>query len=248
MKNHERDQRQQLPENQALEAAIEQYFVDVTSRCPYGMDQQAIYHQGMCGRLDDRTMGSFLAQGYRRNGNAMYNMRCPGCSLCVPIRIRPEQFTANRNQRRVLKKNRDVVAGVAPLTMSRENLNLLESFLTTRFPESNNHAEGYYTGFFITSITRCFEIRYRVGEQLIGVAVVDGAPGWLNAVYFYFDPEQSWRSPGTMNILYLLNFCRNQQIDLLYLGYWIKDLGGMDYKKHFRPHELLVDGSWQLKR
>ena len=224
------------------------HFIDVAAPCPYGLDQKAVYHQAIFGWLDDVIMGRFLAQGYRRNGNSMYTMRCPECSLCVPIRIRPENFRPNRNQRRVLKKNRDVTAGIAPLTMSRENLNLLESFLTTRFPEGNNHAEGYYTGFFITTISRCFEIRYRVDDQLVGVAVVDASFGWLNAVYFYFDPEQSWRSLGTYNILYLNNFCRNQKIDFLYLGYWIKDLPGMDYKKRFCPHELMLDGEWLEQR
>lgn len=224
--------------------AIDTSFVDIAARCPYGLEQIAVYHQAIFGWMDEVMMGRFLSLGYRRNGNTLYNMRCPQCSLCVPIRIRPERFQPDRNQRRVLKKNRDVTAGVAPLTMSRENLNLLEKFLVTRYPDSNNHAEGYYTGFFITSITRCFEIRYRVDDQLVGVAVVDAAAGWLNAVYYYFDPELADRSLGTYNILYLVNFCRYQKIPYLYLGYWIKDLKGMDYKKRFRPHELLIDGAW----
>ncbi len=227
---------------------IDKYFVDVSSRCPYGMDRKAMYHQAVFGWLDDHTMGRFLEKGYRRNGNSMYNMRCPHCSLCVPIRMRPERFVPNRNQKRVLKKNRDVVAGVAPLSMSQENLALLEKFLRTRFPGSNSHAEGYYTGFFITSITRCFEIRYRVDDKLIGVAVVDASTSWLNAVYFYFDPDESWRSPGTFNIQYLVNFCANQKIDYLYLGYWIENLSEMDYKRHFRPHELLRLWGWEEVR
>ena len=85
---------------------IDKYFVDVSSRCPYGMDRKAMYHQAVFGWLDDHTMGRFLEKGYRRNGNSMYNMRCPHCSLCVPIRMRPERFVPNRNQKRVLKKNR----------------------------------------------------------------------------------------------------------------------------------------------
>ena len=132
--------------------------------------------------------------------------------------------------------------------MSQENLALLEKFLRTRFPGSNSHAEGYYTGFFITSITRCFEIRYRVDDKLIGVAVVDASTSWLNAVYFYFDPDESWRSPGTFNIQYLVNFCANQKIDYLYLGYWIENLSEMDYKRHFRPHELLRLWGWEEVR
>lgn len=224
--------------------AIKNYFVDVPARCPYGLDKDAVYHQAIFGWLDDTIMGKFLAHGYRRNGNSMYNMRCPECSLCVPIRIRPEEFRPNRNQRRVLKKNRDIKTGIAPLTMSGENLAVLQKFLEQRFSGGSSDAEGYYTGFFITSIARCFEIRYRIEEELVGVAVVDCSTDWLNAVYFYFNPEYSHRSLGTYNILHLVDFCKNQKIDFLYLGYWIDGLKGMDYKKYFRPHELLIQNKW----
>lgn len=231
----------------AVQGDLEKYFVDVGADCPYGISTLAVYHQAMFGWLDDHSMKQFLAQGYRRNGNCMYCMRCPECSLCTPIRIKPENFQPNRNQKRVWKKNTDVSVGVAPLTMSTENITLLDRFLRQRFPTGKSKAESYYSGFFITSIARCFEIRYRVGEQLIGVAVVDGSDTWLNAVYFYFDPEHGWRSPGTLNILYLINFCKNNQLENLYLGYWLKDIQGMDYKKSFRHHELYLDEEWQLQ-
>lgn len=227
---------------------LERFFVNAATECPYGMDLTAVYHQGVVGRLDDETMGRFLAYGYRRNGNCMYSMRCPECSLCVPIRLRPERLQPNRNQRRVWKKNQDVVVEIAPLTMSRENVALLQRFLTARFPEGKSNAESYYSGFFITSISRCFEVRYRVGEQLIGVAIVDGATSWLNAVYFFFDPEQGWRSPGTLNILTLNHICQSRDIEFLYLGYWIDGHAGMSYKNAFRPHELLIEGVWQEQK
>ncbi len=235
-------------ETGGIGADLEQYFVDISTSCPYGLHRMAVYHQAMFTSLDSGTMGRFLANGYRRNGNCMYNMRCPGCTGCVPIRLRPETFRPNRNQRRVWKKNSDLSVGVAPLTMADENLDLLDRFLKTRFPDGRSDAHSYYSGFFVTSITHCFEIRYRAGDRLVGVAVVDGSRQWLNAVYFYFDPDQGWRSPGTMNILYLVNFCRNHGIDFLYLGYWIEDVRAMRYKSAFRPHELLIDGTWQQRQ
>jgi len=228
-----------------IEGGLERYFVNAVAECPYGLDQTAIYHQAVPGRLDEQIMGDFLSYGYRRNGNCIYNMRCPECRLCVPIRLRPQRLRPNRNQRRVWRKNQDVAVEIAPLTMSRENLHLLQRFLSSRFPAGRSAAESYYSGFFITSISRCFELRYRVGDQLLGVAVVDGAPSWLNAVYFFFDPDQGRRSLGTLNILTLSHFCRSRNIEYLYLGYWIKDLPGMNYKTAFRPHELLRDGVWQ---
>jgi len=233
------------PAELKIDSELERYFVDVSVSCPYGLDQLAVYHQAMFTSIGDDTLEMFFDRGYRRNGNCIYSMRCPSCRACIPIRLRPDQFKPNRSQRRVLKKNSDVTAGIAPLRMSEENLALLGKHLETRFPESKSTAEDYYAGFFISAISRCFEIRYRVGDRLIGVAVVDGSERWLNAVYFYFDPEESWRSPGIMNILNLIKFCRRNSISLLYLGYLIRGISSMSYKAAFKPHELLLKGGWR---
>ena len=224
---------------------LERLFSHAAAECPYDMAEEAVYHQAAFGLLPDDVMGNFLAHGYRRNGNCMYTMRCRSCSLCVPIRLKPERFHLNRNQRRVWMKNQDVAVEIAPLTMSRENTDLLQRFLSTRFPAGRSSAESYYSGFFITSIARCVEIRYRVDGELLGVAIVDTACAWMNAVYFFFDPGQGWRSPGVLNILTLAHICRTHKIGCLYLGYWIDGRAGMSYKSAFRPHELLIDGVWQ---
>ena len=239
---HEQSDR---PEEQKFDTGLEQYFVDISVSCPYGLDQLAVYHQAMFTSIGDETMGMFFARGYRRNGNCIYSMRCPGCRACVPIRIRPGKFKPNRNQRRVMNKNRDVSIGVAPLRMSRENITLLDRYLKKRFPEGKSSAEEYYAGFFISAISRCFEIRYRVADKLIGVAIVDGSEKWLNAVYFFFDPDEEKRSPGTMNILNLINFCKRHNIPLLYLGYYIEQVQAMRYKAAFKLHELYLYGKWQ---
>ena len=231
-----------------FDSGLEQYFVDISVSCPYGLEQLAVYHQAMFTSIGDETMGMFFENGYRRNGNCIYSMRCPRCKACVPIRIRPEEFVPNRNQRRVMKKNKDVSAGVAPLRMSSENLALLDKYLKKRFPQGKSTAEEYYAGFFISAISRCFEIRYRIEDKLIGVAIVDGSEKWLNAVYFYFDPDVEKRSPGTMNILNLIRFCTRHKIPLLYLGYNIEQVQSMNYKAAFKPHELLIKGNWQKVR
>lgn len=228
-----------------ISQVLEQHFVDIAARCPYDLPRRAVYHQAVFGSLTDETVKLLLENGCRRNGNCIYSMRCPQCSACVPIRLHPQHFTLSRTQRRVWRKNADVSVGLAPVTMSDENLDLLDRFLRARFPGGQADAESYYGGFFITSMTKCFEIRYRTADKLLGVAVVDCSDQWLNAVYFYFDPEQAQRSPGTLNILYLIDFCRRHGIPDLYLGYWIKEVKGMRYKEAFRPHDILVDGCWR---
>lgn len=229
-----------------LGAETLRHFSRMHSSCPYGLEQPAVYQQALFMRMDSDTMGALLANGYRRNGNQLYTMRCPHCALCVPIRLDPSRFQPNRNQRRIWRRNRDITVQQAPLTMSARNLALLEKFLHIRFGKGSlQQALDYYSQFFLTTISACFELRYWAGNDLVGVAIVDAAPDWLNAVYFYFDPEQGRRSPGTFNILNLLAFCHRHHIPHLYLGYWIEGVSEMDYKKAFKPHELLLSGRWQ---
>ena len=228
----------------SLQEELQQYFVHSSIACPYGLPFKAVYNQGLFDTMPDYIMDVYLASGYRRNGNVIYNMRCPDCQACVPIRIDPQEFKPNRNQKRVWKKNRDMAVEIAPLACSQENLTLLEKFLAARYPGRDSQSLDYYTGFFLNHITNSVEFRYRIGAKLIGVAIVDVSTTWFNVVFFYFDPAEEKRSPGTFNILYLIDFCLQKGIKFIYLGYWIKNVKAMSYKDQFKPHYIYCDNSW----
>jgi len=229
-----------------IKAELEQHFIHSSIECPYGMPHLAVYNQALFDTMPDLLMGTYLASGYRRNGNILYNMHCQECRACVPIRIDPQQFKANRNQKRTWDKNRDITVDITPLSCSRENLDLLEKFLALRYPDHDSSAPDYYNGFFLNHITNTVEISYRIGTKLIGIAIVDLSTAWLNVVFFYFDPEEGRRSPGTFNILFLIDFCMREKIEFVYLGYWIKDVKQMNYKANFKPHQILQCGTWRL--
>ncbi len=63
----------------------------------------------------------------------------------------------------------------------------------------------------------------------------------LSAVYFYFDPELAARSPGTYNVLWLVQEARRRGLPWLYLGYYVPGSPSMAYKAGFHPHEILGD-------
>ena len=228
-----------------LRPRLDEYFVEMAVECPYHLPHTAVFYQALFAPIPERIMELFLASGYRRNGNCLYAMRCPACSACVPIRLHPEELRFNRNQRRVMKKNQDLEIEFGPVQLSPENLALCQKFLSSRYPHKNNQAESYYSGFFLTSLVTCMEIRYRLAGRLVGSAIVDVGANWMNAVYFYFDPDQGGRSLGTFNILTLAEICLTQQINYLYLGYYIQSVAAMNYKSRFTPHYLYRDGRWQ---
>jgi arginine-tRNA-protein transferase len=224
---------------------LQQYFAHSSIECPYGLPFQAVYNQALFDTMPDFIMDVYLASGYRRNGNVIYNMHCSECKACVPIRIDPKEFKPNRNQKRVWNKNRDISVEIGPLSCSQENLALLDKFLAARFPGRDSSPLDYYTCFFLNHITNTVEFSYRVGSKLIGVAIVDLSTTWLNVVFYYFDPAEEKRSPGTFNILHLIDFCRQEKIKFIYLGYWIKDVKAMSYKAKFKPHYILCDNTWK---
>ena len=212
--------------------------------CPYLLPYQATFYQALFGPLTDNIMELFLAAGYRRNGNSLYTMRCESCSACVPIRLNPAEFKPNRDQRRVLNKNDDISVSFNSVRMTEENLQLCEQFLQERYPQKNNTALGYYSGFFLNHIVNSLEFHYRKEGRLLANGIVDIGENWLNAVYFYFDTNESKRSLGTFNILTLIDFCRQKSIEYLYLGYYIEGVSAMDYKSRFRPYYLRLDDDW----
>jgi len=233
-------------EAKRIKDELKQYFVHCSIECPYGLPFQAVYNQALFDTMPDFIMDAYLAAGYRRNGNVIYNMHCSGCKACVPMRIAPDEFKMNRNQKRVWDRNQDITVETGPLACSGENLALLEKFLASRYPGRDSSPLDYYTGFFLNHITSTVEFSYRIGSQLIGVAIVDLSTAWLNVVFFYFDPAVEKRSPGTYNILYLIDFCRRKEIKFIYLGYWIEDVKAMSYKARFKPHYIFRDNSWKL--
>lgn len=227
-----------------LERQLDRYFINMSVKCPYRMPCQATFYQALFGPLTDHVMELFLAAGYRRNGDSLYTMRCRSCELCIPIRLHSTDFQISRNQRRVLKKNQDIEVSFTQLQLNNENLELCERFLRQRYPQKNNTAVGYYCSFFLNQIVNSLEFHYRLGDTLLGNGIVDIGENWLNAVYFYFDPDQEKRSLGTFNILNMIEFCRQNDIEYLYLGYYIPNLSAMNYKRRFRPYYLREKDRW----
>jgi arginine-tRNA-protein transferase len=231
---------------QRIKDELETYFVESSIDCPYGLPNKAVYHQALFDTLPDFLMDIYLAAGYRRNGNIIYNMHCNDCTACVPIRVIPEEFRPNRNQKRVLKTNHDMEVEVSPLQCSDGNLALLQKFLDSRYPGRKSSAIDYYSGFFLNHICNTIEFRYFAEGSQIGVAIVDLSDLWLNVVFFYFDPKAGKRSPGTFNILYLIDFCLQKKIKFVYLGYCINEINAMRYKAYFKPHYIFKKDAWHL--
>jgi leucyl-tRNA---protein transferase len=80
--------------------------------------------------------------------------------------------------------------------------------------------------------------------ELIAVALTDVLDDGLSMVYSFFEPDEAARSLGTFMVLD--HIIRAQQMGLayVYLGYWVRGSGKMDYKGRFLPQERLAPDGW----
>ena len=104
-----------------------------------------------------------------------------------------------------------------------------------------------FASFLVNGRPEALFTEYRLGNQLIAVAVSDQLNDGLSAIYTFFDPDHAQRSLGTLAILDLIQQTEAAELPHLYLGYWIEASNKMRYKAEFRPQEHLTTAGWQRK-
>lgn len=198
--------------------------------------------------LSPPVYGHLLEQGFRRSGSLVYRPFCGQCNACRPVRIPVEDFRPRRSQRRAWHAGGEgLTVEPRPACWDERHFALYQRYLAERHPEGEMAAgDGDdYRRFLFASWgeTRCLELR--IDRRLLAVAVTDLVPRALSAVYTFFDPAESGRSPGVLAILAQVEVARRWRLEHVYLGYWIRDCRKMSYKSEYRPLEVLRDGAWR---
>ncbi len=84
----------------------------------------------------------------------------------------------------------------------------------------------------------------RTGGDLVAVALTDVLGDGLSMVYSFFEPDESSRSLGTFMVLDHIARAQAMGLSYVYLGYWVRGSGKMDYKSRFLPQERLAPEGW----
>ena len=113
------------------------------------------------------------------------------------------------------------------------------------WPEHQVQDEDEYVSTFIQNPFPTEEWCYYRGDTLTAVGYVDDLPAGLSAIYFFYDPMERNRSPGTWHVLRMIEEARARQMPHVYLGYYVADCASMTYKSRFMPNQTLgLDGRW----
>jgi leucyl-tRNA---protein transferase len=223
-------------------------FFSTVSPCEYLPDRRWQLRYELVPHLRPADYQQRLQQGWRRFGYAVFRPDCPSCRMCQPLRVPVATFRPNPSQRRAWKRNLGEVAlRVGAPTLSPERVDLW-----TRFHRYGHETKGWPAEaggdleMLLENPFRTEEWTYYVGNRLVAVAYVDALPGALSAIYCYYDPTERARSLGTFNILSLLAPARERGLPHVYLGYYVAGCRSMEYKRKFRPNEVLrPNGTWE---
>lgn len=197
--------------------------------------------------LDAARYGALLDLGFRRSGGYVYRPACGACQECRPVRVPVAQFVPDRTQRRCLKRNSGLPARLEG-ELDAEHYAVYRRYLYARHPGGGMDPEdrdAFHS--FLSSAwgyTEIIAVRDHAGRLLAG-GVADRVPHGLSAVYTYFEPAAAHLSLGTYVILLEIARARALSLPYVYLGYWVPGSAKMDYKRNFRPLEMLTAAGWR---
>ena len=214
--------------------------------CSYieGLKEQLLIIQEP--QLDSALFEQLLGMGFRRNGNSIYKPRCPSCSACQSIRVVVPEFTISKRQKRTLKNNQDLHWKVTT-HVTDAHYALYEKYIIGRHSDGPMYppSEDQFNDFLLCDWLEATYIEVYQQDKLIGVAVTDKMNNSLSAIYSYFDPDYAKRSLGVYMILVQCQLAQQLGKQFLYLGYQIDENRKMNYKRLYRPYQILTANGWQ---
>lgn len=199
--------------------------------------------------MDIARYSTLARLGFRRSGRLVYRPHCLDCSACLPVRIPVNQFQPNRSQQRAWKVNQDLYPVRRPVELFAEHFELFRRYLEARHPKGgmDHSTPEEYLGFIASGWDETSLIEFRdAREQLLAVAVIDMLTDGISAVYSFFEPTLKKRSLGVYVILWEITEAKELGLPYVYLGYWIKACGKMQYKSNFRPLEIYRGKKWSI--
>lgn len=215
------------------------------SDCSYLPGRPSLMEYRWARFLTEERYRHLLERGWRRFGRTLFRPMCGGCHECQSLRVDVDAFRASKSQRRIRNRNSDVSFEVGPVTVTAEHLDLYNAYHLDmherrgwpfRVITPEDYADSFLEGDF--GFNR--EFQYKQNGRLVAVGLVDHAMDVMSSLYFYHAPDLRENGLGVFSVLCELEYALQHNVRWLYMGYYIRDCGSMNYKNRYQPHQILT--------
>ena len=224
-----------------------QFYLTAPSPCPYlaGHEERKVFTH-LVGERAPELNNILTHGGFRRSQSIAYRPACEGCRSCVSVRVLVGEFRPTRSMRRIAKRNADVVSEMRRAVPTSEQYAIFRGYLDSR------HRDGGMADMTVLDYAMMVEdshvetriVEYRCAGALVAMALTDVLGDGLSMVYSFFEPDEAVRSLGTLMVLDHIARAKRMGLAYVYLGYWVRGSGKMDYKGRFLPQERLMPEGW----
>ena len=193
-------------------------------------------------RATPQMMDAFWADGWRHFGTTFFrdyfNVQDKRLVRVLPLRVNLEAFNPTRDQRRILKKNKDLDVSFRPTVITDEHMSLF-SMHAERFTE--NKPPSLYSFLSLSPLlVPCPNLMCEIRQagRLLAASFFDIGQEATSSIYAMFDPEHTQRGLGHFTLLSELAYARQSGKKYLYTGYAHIIPSYYDYKKRYRGTEF----------
>jgi arginine-tRNA-protein transferase len=192
--------------------------------------------------------------GFRRSQTVAYRPSCADCQACVSVRVVADEFRASASQKKILRRNSDLVATVCRPWSTAEQFDLLQRYLGQRHPGGGMTSmdEIDFADMVEHTPVDSWVIEYReptvdgTPGRLVGACLTDRQGDGLSMIYSFYEPDHDGRTGlGNYIILDHIRRAHEEGLPFVYLGYWVEGSPRMQYKVRYRPIERLTRTGWQ---
>ncbi|MBE7413006.1 MAG: hypothetical protein L6Q54_03750 [Leptospiraceae bacterium] len=207
-----------------------------------------IYDRLIAAKVSPTELDEFLRQGFRHFGVNFFRYSSSYLDEeledILPLRINLTTFQFSDSQKKILKKNKDLLVSIRDSFIDPEKEKLF-SLHKKRFKE--NEPESIYT--FLSeepSVIPCEnkEVAVFYDDRLVAVSFLDIGKISTSSIYAIFDPLYSKRSLGIFTLLKEIEYSIETKKKYFYHGYAFKKPSFYDYKKNFHSLEYF---DWDKK-
>ena len=219
-------------------------FCSLDYDCAYLPDRSVRMFYRHTSEATGEFCGEVIRRGWRRFGNYYFYPICQGCTECKSLRIRVSDFRPSRSQKKAVKRNADTVIRWGGPSVSAEHLRLYDRYHRWKAQKDGWSSRDigfreYFENFAEGAHDFGKESLYFRDNRLIGVDLIDIVSDGISSIYFYYDPDYAWYSPGTFSLLKQIELASFLGLKYVYLGYWVNGCKAFAYKSRFRPLEIL---------